>query len=295
MKFTGTFVVVVALFIAVLITSNIIAVKPITILPIAWFGNPEMVLPASIIIFPISYIVGDVLTEVYGFRIARGVIWLGFGANLVVVIALWLTGIIPGAFFWGESDQGAYGRILGQIPGILIASFAAYLIGEFSNSTVLALLKYKMQGRLLFVRTIGSTVVGQGLDSFIFIFIAFGVFSDWSGAALLGAALAQWVVKILYEAAATPPHLCGGGLHEAQGGDGRYRRSQLPQPPGNFHLGPFAWDDSPGTIGTSRTAGTLNRSAKLVEWSIHPGAVYRAGAFFFGFPPAASVTLESYY
>ena len=204
MKFTGTFVVVVALFIAVLITSNIIAVKPITILPIAWFGNPAIVLPASIIIFPISYIVGDVLTEVYGFRIARGVIWLGFGANLLVVIALWLTGIIPGAFFWGESDQGAYGRILGQIPGILIASFVAYLIGEFSNSTVLALLKYKMQGRLLFVRTIGSTVVGQGLDSFIFIFIAFGVFSDWSGNALLGAALAQWVVKILYEAAATP-------------------------------------------------------------------------------------------
>ena len=204
MRFTGTFVIIAVLFVTVLITSNIIAVKAITILPIQWFGSPEMVLPASIIIFPISYIVGDVLTEVYGFRIARGVIWLGFGANLLVVIALWLTGIIPGAFFWGESDQGSYGRILGQIPGILIASFVAYLIGEFSNSTVLALLKYKMQGRLLFVRTIGSTIVGQGLDSFIFIFIAFGVFSDWSGTALLGAALAQWIIKILYEGAATP-------------------------------------------------------------------------------------------
>ena len=204
MRFTGTFVIIAVLFVTVLITSNIIAVKAITILPIQWFGSPEMVLPASIIIFPISYIVGDVLTEVYGFRIARGVIWLGFGANLLVVIALWLTGIIPGAFFWGESDQGSYGRILGQVPGILIASFVAYLIGEFSNSTVLALLKYKMQGRLLFVRTIGSTIVGQGLDSFIFIFIAFGVFSDWSSTALLGAALAQWVIKILYEGAATP-------------------------------------------------------------------------------------------
>lgn len=204
MRFTGTFVIIAVLFVTVLITSNIIAVKAITILPIQWFGSPEMVLPASIIIFPISYIVGDVLTEVYGFRIARGVIWLGFGANLLVVIALWLTGIIPGAFFWGESDQGSYGRILGQVPGILIASFVAYLIGEFSNSTVLALLKYKMQGRLLFVRTIGSTIVGQGLDSFIFIFIAFGVFSDWSSTALLGAALAQWIIKILYEGAATP-------------------------------------------------------------------------------------------
>lgn len=204
MRFTGTFVVVVALFITVLITSNIIAVKPITILPIQWFGDPAVILPASIIIFPISYIVGDVLTEVYGFRVARGVIWLGFAMNLLVVIALWLTGILPGAFFWGESEAGSYGRILGQVPGILVASFIAYLVGEFSNSTVLALLKYKMQGRLLFVRTIGSTIVGQGLDSFIFIFIAFGVFSDWSSTALLGAALAQWIVKILYETVATP-------------------------------------------------------------------------------------------
>ncbi len=204
MKFTGTFVVVVALFITVLITSNIIAVKPITILPIQWFGDPAVILPASIIIFPISYIVGDVLTEVYGFRVARGVIWLGFAMNLLVVVALYVSGIIPGAFFWGESDQGSYNRILGQVPGILVASFIAYLVGEFSNSTVLALLKYKMQGRLLFVRTIGSTIVGQGLDSFIFIFIAFGVFGDWSGTALLGAALAQWIIKILYEALATP-------------------------------------------------------------------------------------------
>ncbi|MDE2940645.1 MAG: queuosine precursor transporter [Chloroflexota bacterium] len=204
MRFTGSFIIVVALFITVLITSNIIAVKPITILPIQWFGDPAIILPASIIIFPISYIVGDVLTEVYGFRVARGVIWLGFAMNLLVVIALWLTGLLPGAFFWGESDQGSYSRILGLVPGIVVASFIAYLVGEFSNSTVLALLKYKMQGRLLFVRTIGSTIVGQGLDSFIFIFIAFGVFGDWSGTALLGAALAQWIVKILYEAIATP-------------------------------------------------------------------------------------------
>ena len=216
MRFTGTFVVVVALFITVLIASNIIAVKQITILPIQWFGDPAIFLPAAIIIFPISYIVGDVLTEVYGFRIARGVIWLGFAMNLLVAIALWITGILPGAVFWSDSDQGSYSRILGQVPGILIGSFVAYLVGEFSNSTVLALLKYKMQGRFLFVRTIGSTVVGQGLDSFIFLFIAFGVewndfvpvgiFTEnsWTPVMYLGAALAQWIVKILYEAAATP-------------------------------------------------------------------------------------------
>ena len=204
MRFTGTFVIVVTLFVAVLITSNIIAVKPIQLLtlPFEFLGSSSVVLPAAIIIFPISYIIGDVLTEVYGFRIARGVIWLGFGANLLVVIALWLAGVIPGAGFW--EDQGAYDTILVKVPWILLASFVAYVIGEFSNSTVLALLKYKMRGRLLFVRTIGSTIVGQGLDSFIFIYIAFGLGGDWGAAGLLSAALAQWVVKILYETAATP-------------------------------------------------------------------------------------------
>ena len=203
-RFTGTFIIVLTVFVTVLITSNIIAVKPIQLLtlPFEFLGSKDVVLPSAIIIFPISYIVGDILTEVYGFRIARGVIWLGFGANLLVVIALWLAGIIPPAGFWG--DQDAYDTILGQVPWILVASFIAYLIGEFSNSSVLALLKYKMQGRLLFVRTIGSTVVGQGLDSFIFIYIAFGVGGDWGAQGLLSAAVAQWIAKILYEAAATP-------------------------------------------------------------------------------------------
>ena len=204
MRFTGTFIIVVAVFITVLIASNIIAVKPIELLtlPFEFLGSSSVVLPAAIIIFPVSYIVGDVLTEVYGFRIARGVIWLGFGANLLVVAALWIAGIIPAAGFW--DDQEAYDTILGQVPWILLASFVAYLIGEFSNSTVLSLLKYRMQGRLLFVRTIGSTVVGQGLDSFIFIYIAFGVGGDWGAAGLLSAALAQWITKVLYESAATP-------------------------------------------------------------------------------------------
>ena len=226
MRFTSTFLIVVALFVTVLITANIIAVKPITILPIPWFGSPAMILPASIIIFPISYIIGDVLTEVYGYRVARGVIWVGFAANLFVVIALLVTGSLPGAPFWSSDDQASYVRILGELPAIpfltegiigplpfiLLGSFIAYLFGEFANSTVLSLLKYTMASRLLFVRTIGSTIVGQGLDSFIFIFIAFGLGSrldgipdnEWLFTALLGAALAQWIIKILYEAAATP-------------------------------------------------------------------------------------------
>lgn len=115
-RFSGTFVIVVAVSVAVLITSNIIAVKPIQILtlPFKFLGDEAVVIPASIIIFPISYIVGDVLTEVYGFRIARGVIWLGFAANLMVVVALWLAGLIPAAGF--RENQGAYETILGQAP-----------------------------------------------------------------------------------------------------------------------------------------------------------------------------------
>ena len=207
MRFTGTFVMVASLFIAVLITSNIIVIKPVQVLnlPFQILGSSTVVLTAAASIFPVSYILGDVLTEVYGYRIARGVIWLGFAANLFVMVALVLTGIMPGEpSLWSSEDQAAYERILGQVPGIVVASFVAYLVGEFSNATVMALLKFRMRGRMLWVRTIGSTVVGQGLDSFIFIFLAFGVFGDWSVNALISTAIGQWVFKVSYEALATP-------------------------------------------------------------------------------------------
>ena len=216
MRFSGNFIIVLVLFVTVLITSNIAAVKLIYLgtLPFTFLGDTLIFLPASIIIFPISYIVGDVLTEVYGFRIARGIIWLGFGANLLVAIALWITGILPPVAFWAEinqappcvgfSCQDAYSAILGQVPMILLASFVAYLFGEFSNSMTLALLKYQMQGRMLWVRTIGSTIVGQGLDSFIFIFIAFGVTEILPLEGVVRAALFQWIAKIAYETLATP-------------------------------------------------------------------------------------------
>ena len=213
MRFTGTFAVVVALFVTTLVISNIIAVKPITILPIPWFGNPAMVVPASFFIFPVSYILGDVLTEVYGYRVARGVIWLGFVANLLMVLSLWLTGIIPGAYYWNQESQDSYNLILGPVSYILLGSFIAHLVGEFLNSTVLALLKFWTHGRLLFVRTIGSTIVAQGLNSFIFIYVAFGLGvtvldgnpdNDWTATALLGTSMAQWVLKVLCEIPATP-------------------------------------------------------------------------------------------
>ncbi len=186
------FVVVVALFIATLIASNIVAVKLIEV----W----GMILPAAIVIFPLSYIIGDVLTEVYGYRHARRAIWLGFLCNLVVVAAIVIAGALPAAGFWKHQD--AFETILGQTPRILAASFAAYLVGEFANAFVLAKLKIATAGRMLWLRTIGSTLIGQGLDSAIFITIAFA--GIMPGEALIGVIVTQWLVKSAYEAAATP-------------------------------------------------------------------------------------------
>jgi len=186
------FVFIVAIFITCLITANIAAVKLVEI-----FG---FVLPAGTIIFPISYIFGDVLTEVYGYRQARRVIWLGFLCNFIVVVALWIGQVLPPASFW--DGQKAYERILGYTPRLLVASFLAYLVGEFANSFVLAKMKIATKGRWLWTRTIGSTVVGEGLDSLVFMTLAF--VGTIPIAALLLAILTQWLVKSFYEAAVTP-------------------------------------------------------------------------------------------
>ena len=183
---------VVAVFVTCLIAANITAVKLVTIL--------GLVLPAAIIIFPISYIVGDVLTEVYGYRVARRTIWLGFSCNLLVVAAIWLGQLLPPASFW--DGQTAYERILGYTPRLLGASFLAYLLGEFANAVVLARMKVATRGRWLWSRTIGSTLVGQGLDSVVFMSVAFAGTIPLTG--LTGAILTQWLAKCAYEAAATP-------------------------------------------------------------------------------------------
>jgi uncharacterized integral membrane protein (TIGR00697 family) len=204
MRFSGLFIVVVALFITVLITSNIMAIKLVHLgtLPFEFLGSNLVFLPAAMIVFPVSYIIGDVLTEVYGFRIARGVIWLGFGCNVLVALLLWVGGIIPPEVLF--EHQEAYDTILGQLPWILLGSFLAYLVGELSNSATLAFLKVRTQGRFLWMRTIGSTIVGQGLDSFVFIFIALGVGGNLPVEVLFRLALFQWWAKVAYEALATP-------------------------------------------------------------------------------------------
>ena len=186
------FVVVVALFVTTLITANITAVKLI--------GFLGFVLPAAVVIFPVSYILGDVLTEVYGYRAARRVIWLGFFCNLLAVAAIYLGGILPAASVF--EAQAAYERILGYTPRLLAASFLAYLVGEFANAIVLARMKVATNGRFLWSRTIGSTLVGQGLDSLVFIILAFA--GTIPASALLAAIVAQWLFKSAYEALATP-------------------------------------------------------------------------------------------
>jgi uncharacterized integral membrane protein (TIGR00697 family) len=136
----------------------------------------------------------------YGFRRARQAIWLGFFCNLVAVLAIWLGGILPPAPVW--DGQGAYERILGYTPRLLFASFLAYLVGEFANSIVLSRMKVATGGRWLWSRTIGSTLVGQGLDSLVFVAVAF--FGTVPPAVIISAIAAQWIFKSLYETAATP-------------------------------------------------------------------------------------------
>jgi hypothetical protein len=190
--YSAWFVLVTALFVTALITANIIAVKIISL--------SGVVLTAAIVIFPLSYVFGDVLTEVYGYRRARRVIWLGFLCNAVTVAAIWLTQALPPASFW--DGQGAYERILGSTPRILGASFVAYLAGEFVNSFVLAKMKIATKGRWLWMRTIGSTLAGQGIDSVIFMTLAF---AGTMPAAGLGLAMVnQWLAKSAYEALITP-------------------------------------------------------------------------------------------
>ncbi len=198
MNVSHRFVIVTAIFVTCLITANIIVVKPIS-LGLSLFGLPVS-LPAAIIIFPLSYIVGDILTEVYGYRLARRVIWLGFFCNLIAVIAIWIGQLLPPASVWG--GQEAYESILGYAPRILFASFLAYLVGEFSNSFVLAKMKIKTKGRWLWTRTIGSTLVAQALDAAVFIPLVYIGRFDLSFIAMV--TFTHWLAKVGYETIATP-------------------------------------------------------------------------------------------
>ena len=190
MKPSPLFVAVAGFFVTALVVSNIIAVKLVEI--------SGQVFAAGLVIFPLSYLLGDVLTEVYGFRAARAVIWLGFACNLVALGAIQAAIQLPAAGFWPNQD--AYETTLGTTWRIFLASLAAYLVGELVNSAVLARMKVATRGRWLWSRTIGSTIVGEGVDSLIFVTIAFA----GTGAGLANPIVTTWLIKFGYETAATP-------------------------------------------------------------------------------------------
>ena len=190
MNTSHRFVIIAVIFVTCLITANTIAVKVISIGP--------FVLPAAIFVFPLSYIFGDILTEVYGYHQARRVIWLGFACNLVFVICVWVGQILPAYEYWDA--QASYERILGYSPRLLAASFSGYLVGEFVNSFIMAKMKVMTRGRWLWTRTIGSTIVGQGLETVIFVIGAYIGTPTFTPLMLLH----HWLAKIIIEAAATP-------------------------------------------------------------------------------------------
>lgn len=196
---------VMALFVTVLIVSNIASSAKIVDWGASLFGLP-LAFDAGTILFPISYIFGDVLTEVYGFRKSRRVIWTGFACLALTAVVLWLVRIMPGETTWMQSTgQTAFNNVLGGIStgGIVLASLVAYLAGEFTNSVILAKMKVATKGRWLWMRTIGSTLVGEGVDSIIFIGVAclVGVF-PWS--LFFTLVVANYIFKSLIEVVMTP-------------------------------------------------------------------------------------------
>ena len=205
--FSWRFVTIAGFFVTALVVSNIIAVK------LAEVGG--RVFDAGNLLFPLAYVLGDVLTEVYGFRAARRVILLGFACNVLAVAAIQLAIRLPPADFWAGNED-AYEAVLGTTWRIFVASLCAYLVGELTNSYVLSRMKVVTGGRYLWSRTIGSSLVGQALDSTIFVTIAFA----GTGAPLLDTIVTTWAIKVTWEALATPfTYLVANGLKRAEGID----------------------------------------------------------------------------
>ncbi len=226
-RFSPWFVVTACLFVTCLIMANILSGARFFTLPLDPFhlfgSDGNLSIDGGTIIFPVAYIVSDVLTEVYGYRMARVVIWIGFVCNLLAVGAIYLLSLLPDAA--GAEHQLAYSTIFGLSWKILLASFVAYLIGEFANSFVLAKMKVWTRGHYLWTRTIGSTLIGEGLDSVIFGTLAFSALLGrdaltLDGGLLVGYVLSQWLLKTLYETLATPlTYLVIGRLKQAEQSD----------------------------------------------------------------------------
>jgi len=206
---------VMAAFVAILLLSNVLGAGKVAVVDLPWGPWP---FGAGILFFPLSYVIGDVLTEVYGYARARRVIWVGTAAVLFMAGMAWVVVALPPAPGWG--NQAAYEAVFGQVPRIVLASVCAFWAGEFVNAYVLARMKLWTGGRWLWTRTIGSTVVGQGVDSLLFYPLAFWGAAGWTPVLVVTVLFTQWALKVAWEVALTPvTYLAVGWLKHEEGID----------------------------------------------------------------------------
>ena len=204
---------VMAAFVTILLLSNLIGASKPSYVTLPLVGHWSF--GAGVLFFPVSYIIGDILTEVYGYARARRVIWTGFAALLFMAFMAWVVVQLPPAAGW--PGQEAYEFVFGNSWRIVLASMVAFWAGEFANSYVLAKMKIWTAGRHLWMRTIGSTVVGQGLDSLIFYPLAFWGLAGWPVELLWQVVLSQWAIKTAWEALLTPvTYAAVGALKRAE-------------------------------------------------------------------------------
>ena len=207
---------VMAAFVAILLLSNVIGAGKVAVIHLPLIGDWPF--GAGILFFPLSYVIGDVLTEVYGYARARRVIWAGFVAVAFMAFMSWVVVALPPAPSW--TNQAAYETVFGQVPRIVLASMIAFWAGEFVNSYILARMKLWSGGRHLWMRTIGSTIGGQGVDSLIFYPLAFWGAAGWTNDLVLTVLVTQWALKVGWEVLLTPvTYLVVGFLKRQEGLD----------------------------------------------------------------------------
>lgn len=204
---------IMAAFVTVLLCSNLIGVHKVSSINLPFYG--QYIYGAGVLFFPISYLFGDILTEVYGYARSRRVIWAGFVALVFASLMSFVVTALPAAKTMSAEQQQAISLIFGQVPRIVLASLLAFWIGEFVNSFVLAKMKLLSAGKFLWMRTIGSTVMGEIADTLIFYPIAF--FGIWSNEQLIGVMIGNYFIKVLWEVLATPfTYLIVGFLKKAE-------------------------------------------------------------------------------
>ena len=210
------FDVVMAAFVTILLLSNVLGAGKVATVDLPGIG--EWPFGAGILFFPLSYVIGDILTEVYGYARARRCIWVGTGALLFMAYMSWVVVKLPPAATW--TNQPAYEAVFGQVPRIVLASIVAFWAGEFVNSFVLAKMKVLTSGGHLWARTIGSTFAGQGVDSLIFYPLAFLGAEGWTTDLVVTVLFTQWALKVAWEVLLTPlTYVVVNGLKRREGVD----------------------------------------------------------------------------